>query len=368
MVLNGDTPLVRRQFIDKLIALHQTAKAAVTLVTTDLEYPSGYGRVVRDDRGMLNRIVEEADASDTERAIREVNAGMYVFEIAALRELLPLVRSENKQKEYYLPDVVGLALAKDRPVALLRGEADEAMGINTRIELAKAEQILRRRINEAWMLRGVTMKDPNRTYIDAGVQLGTDIVLYPNVYLEGSTMIGSDVTIYPNCRIQDSYIDSGCIVYENCSLDQAHVEQGVRIGPFARIRPDTHLGKGVRIGNFVEVKKSSIGEGSKANHLTYLGDAVIGKNVNVGAGTITCNYDGDKKHQTIVEDNVFIGSDTQLIAPVKVGKGSYVGAGSSITEDVPEDSLAIARGRQVNKPGWVRKKKPQRHGDTEGKK
>ena len=364
LVLCGDTPLISKELLQRLLSFHSEAHAVISLVTAEVRSPQGYGRIIRNAKGLLERIVEEADAGESERAIREVNAGIYVCEMDRLREILPLIRRENQQKEYYLPDVVGLALDKGWTVAPFQADAAEVMGINTRVELAAAEQILRRRLNEQWMLRGVTMHDPERTYIDADVQLGTDVVLFPNVLLEGSTMIGSEVTIYPNCRITDSYIDSGCIIYENCSIDQAHLDPGVKLGPFARIRPDTHLAGGVRIGNFVEVKKSTVGQGSKANHLSYLGDAVIGKNVNVGAGTITCNYDGEKKHQTVIEDNVFIGSDSQLIAPVKIGKGAYVAAGSSITEDVPAGSLGIARGRQINKDGWAAKKKitkTQRH-------
>jgi bifunctional UDP-N-acetylglucosamine pyrophosphorylase/glucosamine-1-phosphate N-acetyltransferase len=357
LVLNGDTPLIRKELVSQLESHHKENRATASFITADLENPSGYGRIVRGNDGLLQRIVEEADASEEERALKEVNAGIYLFEIDALRELLPLVRAENKQKEYYLPDVIGLALQKKLAIAPMKGKAEEVLGINTRMELAEAERLLRRRINDAWMSRGVTMHDPDRIYIDADVQIGADVILYPGVWLEGSSTIGSEVTIYPNCRITNSYIDSGSIVYENCSIEQSRVEAGVKIGPFARIRPETHLSKGVRIGNFVEIKKSFIGEGTKANHLSYLGDATIGKHVNVGAGTITCNYDGEKKHPTTIEDGVFIGSDTQLIAPVRIGKDAYIGAGSSITHDVPPESLAIARGKQVIKEGWVRKKK-----------
>lgn len=357
LVLNGDTPLLQSSTLLGMIQLHQQRNAAITLLTADYEEPTGYGRVIRNEQGTIQRIVEESDATETEKGVREVNAGVYVFDISKMRELLPLVQADNKQKEYYLPDVISLALGQNMTVLPQRVNAEEAMGINTKVELAEANRILRKRINQQWMLRGVTMIDPETTYIDTGVQFGTDVVLHPNIYLEGSTLVGSEVTIYPNCRISDSYIDKQCVIYENSSIDSAHLEGSVKVGPFARIRPDTYLQTGVRIGNFVELKKSFVGEGTKANHLSYLGDATIGKNVNIGAGTITCNYDGEKKHPTVIEDDVFIGSDTQLIAPVKVKKGAYVAAGSSITEDVPENSLAIARGRQVNKPGWKPKKK-----------
>jgi bifunctional UDP-N-acetylglucosamine pyrophosphorylase/glucosamine-1-phosphate N-acetyltransferase len=276
--------------------------------------------------------------------------------------LLQKIKSNNTQREFYLTDVVELALRKKGTVLAIPVPAEDVMGINTRVDLAEAALVLRRRINEHWMLQGVTLHDPGRTYIDRDVEIGKDVVIYPNVYLEGSTKIEPNVTIYPNNRIVNSRIEEGSIVYENCSIDSSHLERGVQLGPFARLRPASHLGQKVKVGNFVELKKTHMGEGSKANHLTYLGDSTIGTRVNIGAGTITCNYDGEQKYPTIIEDGVFIGSDTQLVAPVKVGKDAYVAAGSSITEDVPPGALAIARGRQVNKPGWVAKrKKPRSH-------
>jgi bifunctional UDP-N-acetylglucosamine pyrophosphorylase/glucosamine-1-phosphate N-acetyltransferase len=356
LVMNGDTPLLRADLLRQLLTLHSLEEADISLLTADVENPAGYGRIMRDRKGFLRRIVEEADAEEPERKIREINAGIYVFNIQKLRRWLPKVKDSNKQKEYYLPDVIGLALQQKGRVAPLKRSAVDILGINTRVELASAAGVLRRRINEQWMLSGVTMHDPERICIDTEVQIGADTILYPNVYLEGTTRIGSDVTIYPNCRITDSYIESGCIIYENSSVDAARLEACVKIGPFARLRPGTVLAKDVRIGNFVELKKTTMGEGSKANHLAYLGDATIGKGVNIGAGTITCNYDGVHKHATVIEDDVFIGSDTQLIAPVKVGRGAYVAAGSSITEDVPAGALGIARARQVNKLNWVAKK------------
>ena len=357
LVLSGDTPLLSATTLRETVNVHQQENAAITLLTTEYSDPTGYGRIIRTSRGTIQCIVEEADANESEKLVKEVNAGVYAFDIAKLREILPEVQAENKQREYYLPDVIALALEKNWIILPQRVFPQEVMGINTKAELAEATRLLRKRINHQWMVRGVTMIDPSTTYVDVEVQFGSDVTIYPNNYLEGKTLIGSDVTIYPNCRITDTYIDSGCTIYESCSLDSAHLDPGVKVGPFARLRPDTHLQPNVRIGNFVELKKTSMGEGSKANHLSYLGDATIGKNVNIGAGTITCNYDGKHKHPTVIEDEVFIGSDTQLIAPVKVGKGAYVAAGSSITEDVPENSLAIARGRQVNKTNWKGKKK-----------
>jgi bifunctional UDP-N-acetylglucosamine pyrophosphorylase/glucosamine-1-phosphate N-acetyltransferase len=360
LVMSGDTPLLTADLLRTLLEEHRKKKAALSLVTTEVGNPAGYGRIVRRANGRLERIVEEADASDAIKRICEINAGMYVFEIEPLRKWLPRVQPDNNQKEYYLPDVIEIALRDRRVVIPFRAPESEVLGVNTRVELARAAKVMQRRINDRWMLQGVTLHDPSAVYIDTDVILGSDTVLYPNVWLEGKTVIGEDVTVYPNCRITNSHVASGCVIYENCSVDSATLESGVKIGPFARVRPDTILRKGARIGNFVELKKTTMGEGSKANHLAYLGDATIGSDVNIGAGTITCNYDGVNKHPTIIEDDVFIGSDSQLIAPVKVGKGAYVAAGSSITEDVPAGSLAIARGRQVNKEGWVERKKASR--------
>src|SRR5262249_37273591 len=245
-----------------------------------------------------------------ERALNEINAGIYVFDLARLRQWLPQVQNANRQHEYYLPDVLAVALANKSTILALKADANDVAGINTRAELAAASRTMRSRINEHWMLSGVTLQDPATAYIDADVRIGTDAVIHPNVYLEGSTLIGSDVTIYPGCRIRDSYIESGCVVYENCSLDSAQLEADVKIGPFARLRPGTIVAKNARIGNFVELKKTVLGEGSKANHLAYLGDATIGKGVNIGAGTITCNYDGEHKYPTVIEDGVFVGRDS----------------------------------------------------------
>jgi bifunctional UDP-N-acetylglucosamine pyrophosphorylase/glucosamine-1-phosphate N-acetyltransferase len=357
LVMNGDMPLITTRLLRAILKMQESTRSALLLVTTMIGNPAGYGRVVRGDGGTLKKIVEDADATAAEREVREINAGIYVFDIEALRGWIPKIEADNTQKEYYLPDVVALALRENQMVIAYRADENEVMGINNRVELARASKLMRNRINEHWMLNGITMIDPDTTYIESEVRLGADTVLHPNVHLEGTTMIGQDVTIYPNCRIINTWIDNGCVIYENTSIDSSQLDANVKIGPFARVRPDTVLGTGVRIGNFVELKKTVVGEGSKANHLSYLGDAIIGKKVNVGAGTITCNYDGEKKYQTVIEDEVFVGSDTQLIAPVKVGKGAYIAAGSSITEDVPPDSLAIARSRQTNKEGWVESKK-----------
>jgi bifunctional UDP-N-acetylglucosamine pyrophosphorylase/glucosamine-1-phosphate N-acetyltransferase len=355
LVLNGDTPLVTSDLLRILVQGAQDQSATLAFFTAELQDPTGYGRIFRKGN-QVERIVEEADATPEQRKIHEINAGIYLFDIDSLRSWIPSVQPSNKQKELYLTDVVSLALEDRHKVIAIRGKSEELIGINTRAELAQAAREMRRRINREWMLKGITMIDPETTYIDADVRLAADTVLYPNVHLEGECMIGGNVTIYPNCRIMNSWINVGCVVYENTSIDSAHLETGVKIGPFARVRPDTVLGVNVRIGNFVELKKTSVGDGTKANHLSYLGDAVIGKNVNIGAGTITCNYDGEKKHKTTIEDEVFVGSDTQFVAPITIGKGAYIAAGSSITEDVPPESLAIARSRQTIKEGWAKKK------------
>ncbi len=355
LVLNGDTPLVTTDLLRHLVQAAHDQNASLAFFTAELHDPTGYGRVFRKGNA-VERIVEDADATPEQRKIREINAGIYLFNIDLLRDWIPRVQPSNKQRELYLTDVVSLALEDKKNVIAVRGKSEELIGINTRAELAQAAREMRRRINREWMLKGITMIDPETTYIDADVRLAADTVLYPNVYLEGECMIGGSVTIYPNCRITNSWINVGCVIYENTSIDSSHLETGVKIGPFARVRPDTVLGANVRIGNFVELKKTSVGDGTKANHLSYLGDAEIGKNVNIGAGTITCNYDGEKKYKTIIEDDVFVGSDTQLVAPVSIGKGAYIAAGSSITEDVPAESLAIARSRQTNKEGWAKKK------------
>lgn len=357
LVMNGDTPLITTGLLRSLVSFHQDGHAAITLATTEIPSPHGYGRIVRGSGVRIVKVVEEVDASEKEKQIREINAGIYLFDIRLLRELLPQVKADNKKKEYYLPDVVHLALQRGARVIPFPAPSQEVLGINNRVELAYAERIMRQRINDQWMINGVTMHDPERTYIDTDVTIGQDTILHPNVCLEGSTVIGSRVTIRSNSRITNSKIGDDCQVQDNCVIDSGELDTGVQIGPFARVRPQTYLSKNVHIGNFVELKKTTVGEGSKANHLSYLGDATIGSGVNVGAGTITCNYDGVHKHPTVIEDGVFVGSDTQFIAPVKIGKRAYIAAGSSITEDVPEGALAIARGRQVNKEGWVEQNK-----------
>jgi bifunctional UDP-N-acetylglucosamine pyrophosphorylase/glucosamine-1-phosphate N-acetyltransferase len=322
-----------------------------------VDRPYGYGRIVRT-QGRLARIVEERDATPAERQIKEINGGIYAFDLGPLFESLRGIASRNAQGEYYLTDLVAIYRRRRLPVeTLIVDSPQEIRGINSRTELAEVSRAVRQTKNEELMAAGVTLIDPATTYIDPGVAIGADTVIHPGVTIEGQTRIGSACEIQAHVRIADSELGDRVTINNFCLLVGARVADGVSVGPFAHLRPETAVGEGARIGNFVELKKTSLGAGSKVNHLSYLGDAQIGANVNVGAGTITCNYDGRTKHQTVVEDGAFIGSDTQLIAPVRVGKGAYVGAGSSITSDVPPGALGIGRGRQINVEGWAERRK-----------
>jgi bifunctional UDP-N-acetylglucosamine pyrophosphorylase/glucosamine-1-phosphate N-acetyltransferase len=353
LLLSGDVPLIRPETLTSLVRHHTERGAAATVLTAIFERPDGYGRIVRRD-GAITAIVEHKDASPDERAIREINSGIYVFDLPPLFDALRQVGSANAQGEYYLPDLVRVFRQMGRTIETVTLEDRlEILGVNSRKELAEVAAALRDRKNDELMAAGVTILDPASTWIHPDVAVGTDTVIHPNVYLEGATRVGSGCDINAGVRIVDSVIGDDVVISNYCVIRQSVVERGAQVGPFAQIRPDSRVGENAHIGNFVELKKTTIGKGSKANHLAYLGDATIGEKVNVGAGTITCNYDGVNKHPTIIEDGAFIGSDSQLIAPVRVGRGAYVAAGSSITSDVPDGSLAIARGRQVNKPGWI---------------
>jgi bifunctional UDP-N-acetylglucosamine pyrophosphorylase / glucosamine-1-phosphate N-acetyltransferase len=357
VLLSGDVPLLRPDALGRLVATHQGAGAAATVMTANVERPYGYGRIVRTG-GRIARIVEERDASPTERQIREINSGIYAFDLAPLFDALRGIASQNAQGEFYLTDLIAIYRRRKLPVeTLLNEHPHEIRGINSRTELAEVSRIVRQTKNEELMAAGVTIIDPATTYIDPDVQVGPDTVIHPGVLLEGQTRIGAACELHAQVRIVDSEIGDQVTVNNFCLIVGAQVATGAQVGPFAHLRPETRVGEKAKIGNFVELKKTTLGPGSKANHLSYLGDATIGANVNVGAGTITCNYDGERKHPTVIEDGAFIGSDTQLIAPVRVGKGAYVGAGSSITEDVPAGALGIARGRQSNVQGWVERKK-----------
>ncbi len=357
VLLSGDVPLLRGDTLAALLRVHEARGAAATVVTADVDAPDGYGRIVRDG-GRIVAIVEHKDATPAQRAIREINSGIYAFDLEGLFDALRDVGSANAQGEHYLPDLVKICTARGRivetsPVA----DAREILGVNSRKELAELAEILKMRTNDALMQSGVTIVDPATTFIGPDVEIGADSVIHPGVYLEGRTRVGARCEIHSGVRIVDSTLDDEVVINNFCVITSARVAKGARVGPFAHIRPESQVGEQAHVGNFVELKKTSFGRGSKASHLTYLGDATVGENVNVGAGTITCNYDGVTKHPTVIEDGAFIGSDTQLIAPVRVGRGAYVAAGSSITEDVPADSLAIARGKQVNKEGWVKKRR-----------
>jgi bifunctional UDP-N-acetylglucosamine pyrophosphorylase / glucosamine-1-phosphate N-acetyltransferase len=357
VLLSGDVPMLKPSTLQRLVEAHRGAGAAATVVTATIDRPYGYGRIVRTD-GRIARIVEERDASPSERQIKEINSGIYAFDLAPLFDALRGIASQNAQGEFYLTDLVAIYRRRKMPVeTLLIEDAQEIRGINSRTELAEVGRVLRQTKNEELMAAGVTLIDPATTYIEPDVEVGPDTVIHPGVILEGQTRIGAACEIQGHVRIADSTIGNNVTVNNFCLVVGARVADGAAIGPFAHLRPESDVGEGARIGNFVELKKTTMGAGSKANHLTYLGDATIGANVNVGAGTITCNYDGVKKSQTVIEDGAFIGSDSQLIAPVRVGKGAYVAAGSSITEDVPAGSLGIARGRQSNIEGWVERKK-----------
>jgi bifunctional UDP-N-acetylglucosamine pyrophosphorylase / glucosamine-1-phosphate N-acetyltransferase len=358
VLLSGDVPLLRPATLATLVERHQKAAAAATVLTARVPQPQGYGRIVRDGRGMITAIVEDKDATDEERRITEINSGVYAFDLAPLFGALKRVGSSNAQGEYYLPDLVRIYRARgDRVETVVVDDARDVLGVNSRTELAEVTAIMKGERIEALMAAGVTIVDPASTWIGPDVVVGPDTVLHPGVYLEGRTRIGRGCVINSGVRLVDSILDDEVVVNNFCVVCESHIAAGAQVGPFAHIRPQSDIGERARIGNFVELKKTRFGKGSKANHLSYIGDATVGDDVNIGAGTITCNYDGTAKHPTVIEDGAFIGSDTQLVAPVRVGKGAYVAAGSSIVADVPDGALGIARGRQTNKAGWVARKK-----------
>lgn len=357
LILYGDVPLITHETIIGLLNLHARKKAVISFISTVVEDPSGYGRVLRDEDNSVIKIVEHKDASIEEKAINEINTGIYCINARFLFSGLKNIKKENAQVEYYLPDLIEIAAKQKKTVACLTHiNPAEVMGINNRIELSEANEEMRERINNELMLSGVTLIDDETAYIHKGVQIGRDTTIYPNVFLEGDTTIGQGCLIEEGCKIINSSIGGGSVIKSHSVVESSQIGKNVSIGPFARIRPDSEIADNAKIGNFVEVKKSKIGKGTKANHLSYIGDATIGKDVNIGAGTITCNYDGVRKHQTIIEDGAFIGSDTQLVAPVKIGKNAYIGSGSTITKNVPSGSLALSRAGQRVVEGWVGKK------------
>jgi len=364
IVLSGDAPLITPETIGRLRNFHLEEQAAMTLLSADLENPTGYGRVLRKSprSAEVLAIVEEKAASAAQKKIREINSGFYVFDVKELYANIGKLSTANAHHEYYLTDMAGVlrkALRKARRpvVAWKTANAREVLGGNTRAELAEIDEQMRLAKCRQLMADGVTVFYPATCVIDADVEIAPDTVIEPYVQLLGKTRIGTASRVRSYCVIRDSEIGDGVIVRPGCVMEEARIATGAVIGPFSHLRPGSEIGEGAHVGNFVETKKIRLGKGSKANHLTYLGDAEIGAGVNIGAGTITCNYDGVNKHKTVIEDGVFIGSDSTLVAPVRVGKGAYVGAASCITDDVPEDALAVGRARQIVKEGWAREKR-----------
>lgn len=357
VVLSGDVPLVRADTLEQLVVAHEAAAAAVTVMTARVARPYGYGRIVRTD-GQLSGIVEERDASGAQRELKEINSGIYAFDLEPLFDALLEIPRAGTVNEIYLPGLVTVYRRRGLPVeTVMVSDPDQVRGINSQTELAEVGRIVRQSKNEELMAAGVTIEDPATTYIDMDVTVGADTVIHPGVFLEGRTTVGARCELHAGVRIVDSSLEDDVLVRNHCVIQRSSLATGVSVGPFAHLRPGTEVGPEARLGNFVETKKTTLGRGAKAGHLTYLGDASIGDGVNVGAGTITCNYDGDQKHRTEIGNQVFIGSGTELVAPVSVGDGAYVAAGSCITEDVPPDALGVARARQSNKAGWASRRR-----------
>lgn len=354
LVVCGDTPLLKADTIKAMIDYHINNHSKATILTAVAEDPTGYGRVIRNEQGYVEKIVEHKDASDEEKAVKEINAGTYCFDNASLFHALQKVTNNNAQNEYYLPDVIGILKDAGQTVtAFTTNDFTEIFGINDRVALAQAGKIMQQRINEKHMRNGVTIIDPEQTYIDATAVIGQDTVIYPGTMVKGNTVIGTDCIIGPNSEILNCDIGNRTSIRQSVTHD-SKIGSDVQIGPFAHIRPQSLIHDEVRIGNFVEIKKTEFGRKSKASHLSYIGDANVGSNVNIGCGSITVNYDGVNKFKTIIKDGAFIGCNSNLVAPVEIGEGAYVAAGSTITDNVPGDSLSIARARQVNKENYVK--------------
>ncbi|HZM35642.1 MAG TPA: bifunctional UDP-N-acetylglucosamine diphosphorylase/glucosamine-1-phosphate N-acetyltransferase GlmU [Burkholderiales bacterium] len=355
LIVYGDVPLVRQATLKRLA---EAAREGLAVLTVDLDDPAGYGRVVRDQAGRVARVVEHKDASSGERAIHEVNAGFYGVSARRLSAWLGKLQNRNAQKEYYLTDIVAFAVADDVPVLGIKAQdAWEVAGVNSKRELALLERQVQRREAERLLEAGVTLADPARVDVRGALECGRDVSIDVNCVFQGHVKLGDGVQVGPNCVLRDVTVGAHTEVNAFSHLEEAEIGSGCRIGPYARLRPGSALADGVHIGNFVEVKASRLGTGSKANHLSYVGDAQVGERVNIGAGTITCNYDGAAKHRTVIEDDCFIGSDATLVAPVTIARGSYIGAGSTISKDTPAEQLTIARARQVSVPGWKPRKK-----------
>ena len=356
LILSGDVPLITLETLKGLMDHHSKEKATLTVLTAEPENPYGYGRIIKDAGGNIKKIVEEKDASAVERKVREINTGIYCVASEFMFKALKGIKPKNAQKEYYLTDIVRIAVKNKKKAATYKtADFKEAMGINSRLELAEAELIQRTRTLGELMKNGVTIIDPACTYISPSVRISADTIVFPGSMISGQTAIGKGTIIGPGCVISDAKIGDDVNIKAYSVIDKSEIEDGAFIGPMAHVRPESVIKKGAHIGNFVEVKKSKIGIGSKANHLSYIGDATIGKGVNIGAGDHNMQLRRRKKHQTMIEDNVFVGSDTQLVAPVRIGKGSLIGAGTTVTEDVPEGSLVLSRVRQLTKEGLAKK-------------
>lgn len=347
VIVYGDVPFLRAETIETLLAHHREQGAAATILTDLRDDPTGYGRVLRDARGNVRRIVEEPDASPEEREVREINAGMYAIEAGALRDALRALQPANVQGEYYLTDAVQTLLDRGHTVAaVVVSSSQEASGINSRLELAAAEAAMRTRLLDALMQSGVTVVDPGATYVHAGVRVGSDTILHPATFLEGDTVIGEACVIGPHARLIDTQIGDRVTIVAS-TVEGSTVADGATIGPYSRLRPGVRLGRMVEVGNFAEIKNTTIGDHTKVHHMSYLGDATVGAGVNIGAGTITCNYDGRAKHRTVIEDRAFIGSDTMLIAPVVIGEGAITGAGAVVRRNVPPGGVAVGMPARV---------------------
>jgi len=354
LVLYGDAPLIQAQTMERLFQCQEQRQAAAVVLTASVVNPTGLGRILKDAAGNIAAIVEEKDANPEQRKVREINTGIYAFATPRMRQSLALLKADNAQGEYYLTDTIGILRRQQELVLSCPVEnEDEVASVNNRVQLAEVNRIFRRNLNRKWMLEGVTIVNPDSTYIDADVTIGRDTIIYPETYLQGTTTIGEGCTLGPNLRVSSSRIDDGAQLEQSVVLESV-IHRSATVGPFAYIRPGSEIGVGVKIGDFVEIKKSAIGDGTKVSHLAYVGDAEVGERVNVGCGAITVNYDGERKHRTVVGDDSFVGSNVNLIAPVTVGKGAYLCAGSTITDDVGDDGFAIGRGRQVTKPDYVK--------------
>ncbi|WP_153127240.1 bifunctional UDP-N-acetylglucosamine diphosphorylase/glucosamine-1-phosphate N-acetyltransferase GlmU [Peribacillus tepidiphilus] len=355
LVVCGDTPLIKAETMEALLKQHETQGAKASVLTATVEDPTGYGRIIRNAEGFVEKIVEHKDATDEEKKVKEINTGTYCFDNEALFSALKKVSNDNAQGEYYLPDVIEILKSQGEIVTAYQTEDfEETLGVNDRVALSQAEKIMRSRINEYHMRNGVTLVDPEHTYIETDVEIGQDTVIYPGTTIGMGSKIGAEAVIGPNSEIKNCTIGDRTVIRQSVAHD-SEIGTDVTIGPFAHIRPQSQIADEVKIGNFVEVKKSIFGKGSKASHLSYIGDAEVGSNVNLGCGSITVNYDGKNKHLTKIGDGVFVGCNSNLVAPVTIGEGAYIAAGSTITEDVPAQSLSIARARQVNKEDYVKK-------------